>query len=76
MKRAQIVAIVALVALAGLVVFLAVRGRQPPVLPVDQEHARFLSSGACLSCHGPQGILPQTKNHPLGTECMRCHGLP
>ena len=75
MKGAQIVSILALVALAALVIFLVVRGRQPPVLPVDGVHARFISSGACLSCHGPQGSSPQPKNHPLGTDCMRCHGM-
>ncbi len=75
MKPAQIVSIIAIVALAALVIFLAWRGRQPPVLPVDADHARFISSGACLSCHGPEGISPQPKNHPLGAECMRCHGM-
>ena len=76
MKPAQIVSILAIVALAALVIFLAMRGRQPPVLPVDADHARFVSSGACLSCHGPEGISPQPRNHPLGNECLRCHGMP
>ncbi len=75
MKAAQIVSIFALVALAALVILLVVRGRQPPVLPFDADHARFVSSGRCLSCHGPQGTSPQPKNHPLGTDCMRCHGM-
>ena len=75
MKPAQIVSIVALVTLAALVIFLAMRGRQPPMLPVDADHVRFVSSGACLSCHGPEGISPQPKNHPLGSDCMRCHGM-
>jgi len=74
MKRVQIVSILAIVVLAALVVFLAVRGRQPPVLPVDADHGRFVSTGACLSCHGPEGASPQSKNHPLGSDCMRCHG--
>ncbi len=75
MKAAQIVSIIALVTLAALVIFLVVRGRQAPVLPFDADHARFVSSGACLSCHGPEGSSPQPKNHPLGTDCMRCHGM-
>ena len=75
MKPAQIVSIFALVTLAALVILLVVRGRQPPLLPADADHARFISSGACLSCHGPQGTSPQPKNHPLGTDCMRCHGM-
>ena len=75
MKPAQIVSIFALVTLAALVILLVVRGRQPPLLPADADHARFVSSGTCLSCHGPEGTSPQPKNHPLGTDCMRCHGM-
>ena len=75
MKPAQIASVIALVALAALVTFLAVRGRQPPILPADTDHTRFISSGACLSCHGPQGGSPQPKTHPLGNDCMRCHGM-
>lgn len=75
MKAAQIVSILALVTVAALVIFLVVRGRQPPLLPFDADHARFVSSGACLSCHGPEGSSPQPRNHPLGTDCMRCHGM-
>ena len=76
MKPAQTVAILAIVALAALVLYLAMRSRQPPVLPADAEHARFISSGACLSCHGPDGVSPQPRNHPLGADCLRCHGMP
>ena len=76
MRTAQIVSLIAIIALAALVIFLVMRGRQPPVLPIDADHSRFLSSGACLSCHGPEGSYPQPRNHPLGTDCMRCHGMP
>ena len=75
-KTGQTIAIVAIVLLATLVIFLALRGRQPPVLPADTDHAQFSSSGSCLSCHGPDGVHPQSRNHPLGPECMRCHGMP
>ena len=76
MSRSQIIAAAFVVVLAAFAVYLAVRGRQPPVLPLDEEHARFLSAEDCLICHDPNGDLAQAKNHPLGNDCMRCHGRP
>ena len=74
MSRAQIVALTLVAALAVLVVFLALRGRQPPLLPTDRDHARFVDAFTCLRCHGPDSPHPQTPTHPLGNECLRCHG--
>ncbi len=74
MKPAQRVALIAVVAAACLVALLALRNRQPPMLPTDADHATFNSARECRVCHGPDGPLPQSKNHPLGAECLRCHG--
>jgi hypothetical protein len=76
MRRVQTIALVAIALLAGFTIYLAVRGRQPPILPDDDEHARFVSAEDCLICHDPDGDSPQAKNHPLGNECLRCHGRP
>ena len=67
--------LIALAAAAGLVVFLAVRNPQAPLLPPDADHATFAGADGCLVCHGPDGALPRSTNHPIGRECLRCHGL-
>ena len=64
----------ALAAAAALVVWLAVASRQPPVLPGDDIHATWDGAATCLACHGPGGVLPQSPKHPLGADCLRCHG--
>jgi len=65
----------ALAALAALIGWVALRSRQPPMLPADEAHAAFVSAEACLTCHGPGGPVPQGRNHPLGNDCTRCHGF-
>ncbi len=76
MSRVQVGAFVAIALLATLVIYLAVGARQPPQLPADEEHARFRSPAACLTCHGPAGVVPQSENHTVRTDCMACHGRP
>lgn len=76
MNRTQILLLVALAVLVGGVGYLAMRNRQPPIMPGDRPHQGFLSADQCLTCHGPQGTSPRGRNHPLGEECTRCHGFP
>ena len=73
-NRKQMAALAVLVAAALVVAWLARASRQPPVLPHDDVHAQFESGLACLSCHGESGPSPQSKGHPLGEDCLRCHG--
>lgn len=74
MSRKQI-ALLVVVALAAVAVFLLARSnRQPPLLPGDEEHAAFVSADACLQCHGPDGPYPRGRSHPVGRECLQCHG--
>jgi mono/diheme cytochrome c family protein len=28
----------------------------------------------CVVCHGPEGGSPRDPNHPIGNDCLRCHG--
>jgi len=75
-KRNQIVALAALAVGALLVLVLALRNPQPPVLPADAEHVNTIDVEKCLGCHGPDGEFPRPKKHPLGADCTRCHGRP
>lgn len=73
MNRTQKVLLAVLALAAGFVLWLATRNPKPPFLPSDESHASFASPEACLECHAPGGPSPQSANHPLGRECMRCH---
>ena len=74
MNRKQIIAMLALLTIAALVGILALRNAQPPMLPQDEDHARFDGADGCLVCHGADGDLPRSPDHPLGDNCTRCHG--
>jgi hypothetical protein len=73
MSSRRRVSIVVVVLLAGFVLVLALRNRQAPLLPSDEDHAEFLSGEQCQACHGPGEPVAQSQNHPIGTDCMRCH---
>jgi hypothetical protein len=74
MSRRQWIALAVLAAAGALVAWLAWSGRQAPLLPGDDAHAVFESDAACLTCHGPAGPAARSRNHPLGDDCLRCHG--
>lgn len=76
MGRGQKLLIAGLVLLAALIGLLVWRNRQPPFLPDDGDHRAFVAAEDCLVCHGPDGGFPQSRNHPLGFDCTRCHGTP
>lgn len=74
MSRKQVVLLGVLAALVLAVVWLARSNRQPPFLPQDGDHASFDGAEPCLKCHGPDGPYPQSRSHPTGFDCIRCHG--
>jgi mono/diheme cytochrome c family protein len=74
MTRRQAVLLVLLLLAAAAVGWLALRSRQPPLLPADAAHAEAAGTPACLECHGPGRPFPRGPNHPLGEDCLRCHG--
>ena len=75
MSRIQRILLGVLVVAGLLVAWLAFGTRQPPVLPGDADH-RFLDADTCMTCHGPEGPAPQSSTHPVGLDCLRCHGSP
>ena len=74
MNRKQWIVLAAIVIAAGFIAWLALSSRQPPLLPQDDAHAAFESASTCLSCHGADAAVPQSSRHPLGEDCLRCHG--
>ena len=76
MKPLQRNLLIALALLALAVGYCSMRTRQAPVLPRDADHAPSYRGRACIDCHGLNGELPRSKNHPLGDDCLRCHGQP
>lgn len=76
MKRVQGILLAVVLLLGAVVTVLALRNRQAPVLPNDADHRRGPIPAACLECHDTGGSHPRSKNHPVGNDCMRCHGSP
>lgn len=70
----QRVLLAILVVVAAGIGWLALRTRQPPMLPADAAHSLAPDVPACLTCHGSGGPSPRGVNHPLGEDCGRCHG--
>jgi len=74
MQRTQLISLVVVGLLAAFILYLATRERQPPLLPTDEEHARFITPEACMTCHDLEGEPMQRSNHPLKRDCLDCHG--
>ena len=73
MKRTQLILLGLLALVAIGAVFLMLRNPQPPILPDNADH-RWINADTCLDCHGVGRSHPQPRNHPVGRDCMRCHG--
>ena len=67
-------AVAGLIVLAGLVLVLVLRNPSPPAPPGDADHV-WHGPDTCLVCHDASGAVPRSPNHPVGRECLRCHGL-
>jgi len=73
-SRAQKLFLVVILMMMLGVGLLVWRNRQPPILPDDEYHRGPATGENCLTCHGPEGEFPKSRNHPLGPDCGRCHG--
>jgi nitrate reductase cytochrome c-type subunit len=65
----------AIAIVGAFIAWLAWSSRQPPLLPDDAAHRASANAEPCLSCHGDGGPAPRSAKHPLGDECLRCHGV-
>ena len=75
MTRKQHVLLAGIGIAAALVVVLTLRTRRPPFVPHDADHDTAASVETCLACHGPGAPAPRSPNHPVGRDCLRCHGV-
>ena len=75
MNRQKWILLLVLAAVAAVVIWLAVGQRTPPFLPSDEEHAVFTGADDCLPCHDLEGPAARSINHPVGRDCLRCHGI-
>jgi cytochrome c553 len=74
MSRKQWALLAAIFIAAAFIAWLARSSRQAPLLPTDDTHAAFESAAACLDCHSDSAAVPRSPRHPLGDDCLRCHG--
>ena len=72
MKRTQWIAFGALFAFAALVLVFALRNRQAPQMPPDEDHG-WRNAETCLECHAPGKQHLENPNHPVGRDCLQCH---
>ncbi len=76
MRRALIGGFAAgLLVIAGMIWLLATR-QPPPEIPSDPVHQEARRASTCVECHGVDGPMPRTKNHPLNDRCFQCHLRP
>ena len=74
MNRTQKIALSALALVGVFVLWLAMHNRRPPFIPPDTDHLGA-TLPECAACHDPDGVFFRGKNHPVGTDCARCHAL-
>jgi hypothetical protein len=72
--KTQRIVLAALAVAAAFVLWLSLKSRQPPLLPADETHAAWDNAEACDACHGAGAAVPKPAKHPLGFDCLRCHG--
>lgn len=76
MTRGRVIAVVAVVGVFLVAIYLGSTVTFPPDIPIDRDHPRGQPSEQCMTCHGPDGSSPRSKNHPLVDTCFQCHSWP
>ena len=66
----------ALVAAVILLLVLGTGDRTTKAVPADETHSTALTREVCLSCHGVNGVRPQTAGHTKADQCFQCHSQP
>jgi cytochrome c553 len=63
-----------LLVVSAVFLFIYTFRKTRPDIPSDEVHlSARRQSDVCLSCHGRNGDVPRSPNHPPGRECEQCH---
>lgn len=66
----------ALVAAVILLLVLGSGDRTTTAVPSDETHRMASSRQACMTCHGADGVKPQSAGHTKADQCFQCHTQP
>jgi len=66
----------ALVAAVVLLLVLGSSDRTTVAVPADETHRAAVSRAACMTCHGADGVQPQSAGHTKADQCFQCHSQP
>ena len=75
MNASKVIGILMVLMMVLCIVWVLRGTSNPPVMPGNSSHVQFESADTCLLCHGPNGMHPRPKTHPISRECMRCHAF-
>lgn len=65
-----------MVAAVVLALVLGTSERKTTPVPDDEAHRTSTSRAACMSCHGAEGVYPQSAKHTQVDKCFLCHTQP
>ena len=78
-RRLAVAAAIAVAVAAAVLALFAGKGRRPPRLPGDADHALARAADradACLKCHARSADVPLPASHTGRQDCDSCHLLP
>jgi hypothetical protein len=74
LRRAAFIAFIVVAALSASLLFWYTLRKDRPDIPADELHLALRDRmDTCMSCHGPGEKNDRGRNHPVGTDCLRCH---
>ena len=65
-----------IVAAVILLLVLGTSERQTVAVPGNEAHRNSASRADCMSCHGAEGVRPQSATHTKADQCFQCHAQP
>jgi len=66
----------AIVLAVVLALVLGTSERKTIPAPNDDVHRSAVSRAECMTCHGAEGIRPQSPKHTQVDKCFLCHTQP
>ena len=72
-KNADIIFLLAAVAIVGGVALLPSPKDNNPMIPVNKTHQAIKAQKDCLQCHSVGGTYELPERHPKRQDCVNCH---